>query len=165
VELVGSADAKLRLAEEYSVRGQYGDAVALLKSALVGVHADDPALLYALARALIAKEDGAGAQAALDTLQEANPTYISGDAHLLYARALEMQGKNDEALEEYEKLVRYFSGEEARARYGLLLKRLGKNDRAGRVFTEILKLTDGAPGHYRREQREWREIAKRELAS
>jgi hypothetical protein len=164
VELVGSADAKLRLSEEYYFRGQYGEAADLLRSALTGVHSEDPALLYALARALIAKEDGAGAQAALDALQESNPTYDSSDAHLLYARSLEMQGKDDEALDEYEKLVRYSSGEEARCRFGLLLKRMGKTDRAARIFAEIIKLTDGAPGHYRRAQREWREIAKRELA-
>jgi hypothetical protein len=87
VELVGSADAKRKLAEEYILRGEYNDAIDLLRSALTGVHSDDPALLFALARALVATEDGAGAQAALDELQAANPKFVSADAHLLYARA------------------------------------------------------------------------------
>ena len=164
VELVGSVDAKRKLAEEYIHRGEYGDAIELLRSALTGVHSDDPALLFALARALVAVEDGAGAQAALDELQAANPKFVSADAHLLYVRALEFQKKVEEALEEYEKLVRYYPGEEARCRYALLLLENANTDRAREVFEEIIKLTDGAPGHYRRAQREWRETAKRHLA-
>jgi hypothetical protein len=164
VELVGSADAKRKLAEEYILRGDYDDAIEILRSALTGVHSDDPALLFALARALVATEDGAGAQAALDTLQAANPKFVSADAHLLYARALELQKKDDEALQEYEKLVRYYPGEEARCRYALLLKIHGEASRAREMFEEILKLTDSAPGHYRKAQREWRDIAKRNLS-
>jgi len=162
VEMVGSADAKLKLAEEYIARGENEDAIVLLKSALGGVLGDDPALLYALARAQIAVEDGAGAQDALDRLQTANPKFVSADAHLLYARALELQGKNDEAEDEYEKLVRYFAGEEARCRYALLLQKTGQPQRAQELFAEIIKRTDGAPGHYRRAQSEWRTIAKRQ---
>jgi hypothetical protein len=165
VELVGSADAKRKLAEEYILRGEYNDAIDLLRSALTGVHSDDPALLFALARALVATEDGAGAQAALDELQAANPKFVSADAHLLYARALELQKKDKEALQEYEKLVRYFPGEEARCRYALLLQKNAEASRAREMFAEIIKLTDGAPSHYRRAQREWREIAKRNLAN
>ena len=164
VDLVGSADAKRKLAEEYIHRGEYVEAIDLLRSALTGVHSDDPALLYALARALVATEDGAGAQAALDELQAANSKFVSADAHLLYARALEIQKKDVEALQEYEKLVRYYPGEEARCRYGLLLEKHGETSRARELFEEILKLTDSAPGHYRRAQREWRDIAKRTLA-
>jgi hypothetical protein len=165
VELVGSVDAKRKLAEEYILRGEYDDAINLLRSALAGVHSDDPALLFALARALVATEDGAGAQAALDELQAANPKFVSADAHLLYTRALELQQKDKEALQEYEKLVRYFPGEEARCRYALLLQKNEETPRAREVFAEIIKLTDSAPSHYRRAQREWREIAKRNLAT
>jgi len=163
VELVGSADAKFKLAEEYIARGKYEDSIVLLKSALGGVLGDDPALLFALTRAQIAMEDGAGAQDALDRLQAANPKFVSADAHLLYARALELQGKEEDAAEEYEKLVRYFAGEEARCRYALLLHKGGKSDHARKLFGEIITRTDGAPGHYRRAQREWIAIAKRHV--
>jgi hypothetical protein len=163
VELVGSADAKRRLAEEHLERGQAAEAVELYESALTGAHSDDPALLWGLARARLAGGDGAGAQAALDTLQASNPKLISADAHLAYARALEMQGKNAEALVEYEKLARYFPGEEARVRYALLLKKAGDEQKARELFKEVLKLTDGGPRHYRRAQKEWSEIARRNL--
>ncbi|MEE8439653.1 MAG: tetratricopeptide repeat protein [Micropepsaceae bacterium] len=164
VELVGSVDAKRKLAEEYFLRGDYEGSIDLLRSALAGVHTDDPAILFALARALVATEDGAGAQAALDELQTANPKFVSADAHLLYVRALELQDKDQEALQEYKKLVRYFAGEEARCRYALLLQKSGETDRAQELFSEVVKLTIDGPSHYRRAQREWREIAKRKLA-
>ena len=163
VELVGSADAKRRLAEEYLERGQHSDAVELYESALTGAHSDDPALLWGLARARLANGDGAGAQGALDTLQASNPKLISADAHLVYARALELQGKDNEALVEYEKLARYFPGEEARVRYGLLLKKAGNEERARELFAEVIKLTDGGPRHYRQAQKEWSDIARRNL--
>src|SRR5215510_6180843 len=89
VEMVGSADAKRGLAEEYMRRGMYTDAADLFRSALSGMHTDDPVLLYGLARAKFAQGDVAGAQETLDTLQSTNPGYVSNDAHLLYARALE----------------------------------------------------------------------------
>jgi hypothetical protein len=165
VELVGSADAKKRLAEEYMARGSHADAVDLYRSALTGAHSDDPALLYGLARAQLAKGDGAGTEASLDMLRQVSPKAFTADAHLAYARALEMQGKDTEALAEYAKLVRYFPGEEARGRYALLLQKTGQQEQAREMFLEILKLTDGASKRYRAAQREWSDVARRNTAA
>jgi hypothetical protein len=88
-----------------------------------------------LAKAQFLSGDGAGAQASLDALQIADPNFSSGDAHMIYARALELQGKDQEALEEYRKLARYFAGEEARARYAMMLQKLGATDEARTVFS------------------------------
>jgi hypothetical protein len=165
VELVGSADAKRRLAEEYMGRAMYTDAVELYRSTLTGIHKDDPVLLFGLARALLASGDGAGAQASLDALQSANPGYVSNEAHMVYARALEAQGQYKEALQEYKALTRTFPGEEARCRYALLPRTTGATDEARTVFQEVVKMLDGAPKHYRREQKGWGEIAKQNLAT
>jgi hypothetical protein len=165
VEMVGSADAKRGLAEEYARRGMYTDAIDLYRSSLTGMHKDDPVLLFGLARTQLANGDGAGAQASLDTLQTANPGYVSNDAHMVYARALELQGKHSEALVEYKALTKTFSGEEARCRYALLLRLTGATEQSRDVFREILKLLDGAPRHYRREQKEWGDIARQNLAT
>ena len=163
VGLIGSVDAKRALAEEHFARGQYAEAVAIYKDALQGQFREDTALLYGLARAQFMTGDAAGAQASLDALQKADPNYSSADAHLLYTRALEVQGKDSEALAEYKKLVRYYAGEEARARYGLLLKKLGHSDEARAMFEEVLRLLESAPSRYRRAQREWGEIARQNL--
>jgi hypothetical protein len=163
VEMVGSVDARRALAEEYIRRGAYGEAVSLYRTALQGQFANDPALLLGLSRALFLAGDGAGAQASLDTLQAADPAFISADAHLLYARALELQAKLGEARDEYQKLVRYYPGEEARCRYAMLLERMGASDEARPIYAEIVKSLDGAPRHYRSAQKEWGNAARAAL--
>ena len=62
-------------------------------------------------------------------------------------------------------LVEGFLGEEARVRFGLLLKREGRAAQATDVFNTVLKRSRVAPAYYQREQREWIEIANREAAA
>jgi len=162
-ELVGSADAKRQLAEECIKRGSYGEAVALFETAAMGIHADDPALLYGLARAKFLNSDPAGTQKALDDLRAANPDWSSADAHLLYARALEEQGKTEEALHDYEALIGYFPGEEARCRMALLLQKQGRVEDARQLFETVVRFVDGAPKHCRRAQNDWIQVARRNL--
>src|SRR6185503_9985815 len=83
VEMVGSADAKRGLAEEYMRRQMYADAEQLYRTALTGMHQDDPVLLYGLARAQLAQGNGAAAQQSLDTLQATNPGFVSNEAHMI----------------------------------------------------------------------------------
>lgn len=163
VEMVGSVDAKRALAEQLLQRGQYADAIELYRNALQGQFATDPALLVGLARAQMLSGDGAGAQASLDALQKADPNFSSQDAHMIYARALELQGRDGEAVDEYKRLVPYFAGEEARARLGQALDRLGRHDEARTVYTQVLKNLEGAPQRYRKAQREWGDIAARAM--
>ena len=162
-EMVGSVDAKRALAEEYVARGNYAGAVAIYQDAAQGQFRDDPALLMGLARAQFLGGDPAAAQASLDALQAADPSFVSGDAHLLYARALEAQGKNDDALAEYRRLTPYFSGEEAKARFGMLLEKTGQRDEARSIYQQIVKSLDGAPSRYRSAQKEWGDIARKGL--
>jgi hypothetical protein len=162
-DLVGSVDSKRRLAEHYLQRGQYGEAVALYKDIAQGQFADDPVLLLGLAKAQLGGGDAAAAQATLEHLFAADPKFVSQDAHMIYARALEAQGKLQDAVEEYGRLVTYFAGEEARARYAAALGKLGRNDEARTIYAQIVKNIAGAPGRYRSEQRQWGEAAKAAL--
>jgi len=162
-EMVGSVDAKRTLAEHLVQRGKYTDAIGLYQNALQGHFREDPVLWVGLARAQFLSGDGAGAQASLDELQKIDPKFVSADAHLLYARALELQGKNDDALKEYEGVARYFAGEEARVRYAQLLDKVGRRDDAQAVYRQVMKSLDGAPKHYRSAQREWGGIARSAL--
>ena len=104
-----------------------------------------------------------GPGVSLDTLQAADPKFISEEAHMIYARSLELQGKNDEAAAEYARLVPYYAGEEARARYAMLLDKIGRHAEARDLYAQILKNLDGAPSRYRSQQREWGVIAKNAL--
>jgi hypothetical protein len=136
----------------------------MYQNALQGQFTTDTALLLGLARAQFLNGDGAGAQASLDAIQAADPKFSSEDAHLLYARALELQNKTDEAAEEYKRLVPYFAGEEARTRYAQLLAHMGRTEEARALFTQVVKNLDGAASRYRASQKEWGGIARAALS-
>jgi hypothetical protein len=164
VELVGSVDAKRGLAEESLKRGYYAEAIELYESAMQGpLGASDPALLKGLARARMLSGQGAEAASLFEQLKAIDPAAFDADAELDYARALALQGKNDAAVAQYEKVVARYPGEEARARFGLLLEQLGQTARAQALFAEIIASVKGAPSYYRSRQREWASIAKSHL--
>ncbi|HEX4081013.1 MAG TPA: tetratricopeptide repeat protein [Rhizomicrobium sp.] len=163
METIGSAQSKRVFAEECIKRGRYQEAVDLYESTMDGAHAEDPALLHGLARAKLLAGDGAGAQSAFELLKDVSPADFTADARLDYARALERQGKKQQAMAEYKGLVPTYPGLEARCRYALLLQETGDSEGAQRLFREIVDSMRGAPGYYRRRQREWVNIAKRNL--
>jgi len=164
VEMVGSVDAKRGLAEESVKRGLYSEAIELYESAMQGpLGASDPTLLKGLAKARLLSGQGAEAESLFEQLKAIDPVAFDADAELDYARALALQGKNDAAVAQYEKVVARYPGEEARARFGLLLEELGQTARAQALFAEILASVKGAPSYYRSRQREWTAIAKSHL--
>lgn len=164
VTITPTAENKVRLAAAHLAAGEVETAVALYRDALTGVHATDPAMMLGLARALFAKGDTAETQAVLEQLRQANPDYNSPEGHLLYARSLELQGKTEAAASEYAALVRYYPGQEARCRFGLLLAQNGRHGEARRLFEEVCQAIDYGPRHQRRSQREWYDLARRQLA-
>ena len=164
VELVGSVDSKRALAEECIRTGRFADAIELYESAMQGpLGAQDPTLMKGLGRARMLSGDGAVAESLFVKLKEIDPAAFDADAELDYARALALQGKNDAAVAQFEKVVSRYPGEEARARFGVLLESLGQQARAQALFAEILKSVKGAPSYYRSRQREWVSIAKAHL--
>jgi hypothetical protein len=122
-------------------------------------------MMLGLARALFVKGDVAETRAVLERLRQANPGYNSSEGHLLYARSLELLGNTEGALREYGALVNYYPGQEARCRFALLLAQNGRPGEARKLFEEVCQAIDYGPRHQRREQREWYDIARRQLAS
>ncbi len=166
VEQVGSVDAKRALAEESLKRGLFAEAVALYESAMQGpLGGADPVLIKGLGRAKLLAGDGAAAEALFVQLRQVDPAAVDADVELDYARALEAQGKNDEAVRQYETVASRYPGEEARARFALLLEKLGQEAQAQTLYREILSSVKGAPRYYRSRQSEWIRIAKQHLKS
>jgi hypothetical protein len=120
-------------------------------------------MMHGLARAYFAADDFVNCAQTLEALKAANPKFESADAHLLYARTLEGQGRRDEGLHEYEAVSRYFAGAEARCRYALLLRQAGRGQEARQLFEEVVRAVDKTGGPFKRAQREWYDIAKRNL--
>ena len=165
LELADTVDNRRALAEECMRLGDYTNAAELYRSVLKGVYTTDAAFLLGLAQAQAGSDDFAGARATLDTLFSTNPQFRSGDAELLRARVLEAQGEFDAALEQYRTLATSYPGEEARFRYGALLKARGRFADARGVFGDMLKRAKHAPRYYRKKERDWLDSAQRELAS
>lgn len=162
--LSDTPETRRQLAEECLARGDAARAEELFQTALSGLYQHDPNLMLGLAKAQFALGKAAEARATLDALMAANPGFRSIDGHLLYARAVEALGDLPAALHEYEAVVQGYPGEEARARYALLLKRAGEPARARKLFQEILTRSEALPRYYQRDQREWIQLARSELA-
>ncbi len=152
------------LAAESLRHGDYQRAVELYQGSLKGLYATDPNLMLGLAKAQFGMGQAQQARDTLDALIAANPDFRSKEGHLLYARTAEDIGDVAAALHEYEAVVQGYPGEEARVRYGLLLKRAGDSRKAAEIFREILTRSAASPKYYQREQRDWIETARQELA-
>ena len=163
VEMSGTPAAKAALAEECARKGMHDDAIELYRSALTGLYADDPNLLLGFAKVLLDKGDTAEAQRALDHLREKNPAFQSSDGHLLYARALEGQGKRDEALSEYEAVAAYYPGFEAKVRYALYVLKLGQAQRGREMLEGVVSAYKKLPRHAQDLNRDWYLVAKKNL--
>lgn len=160
-----TVDNRRALAEESMRMGDYANAADLYRSILKGMYATDHAFLLGLAQAQANLDDFAGARATLDTLFATNPDFRHPDAELLRARVLEAQGETDRALEHYRALATSYPGEEARYRYGVLLKQQGRFSDARGVFSDMLTRAKTAPRYYKKKESGWLSAAQRELGS
>ncbi|UXI68622.1 tetratricopeptide repeat protein [Tahibacter amnicola] len=165
LEVADTVENRRRLAEESLRLGDYANAAELYRSILKGFYATDPLFLYSLAQAQIGLEQYAGARDTLDTLIQSNPQHQSVDVHFMMARCLEELGENDRAVREYEALSTSYPGEEARLRYGQLLKRLGRLAEARNVFESMQKRAKVSPAYYRRKEKAFLAEAQRELTN
>lgn len=155
-----SVENRIGLADECMEANFIDEAISLYAECLEGPFRDDPDIMLKLAKAHIANDQPKDSRDVLERLIEANPNYRSTDGHLLYARSLEGVGMFDEAYKEYDALLESYPGEEARARYALLLKRQGKTERANVLFKEILIRAKRGPKYYRAREIEWIRIAE-----
>jgi hypothetical protein len=119
--------------------------------------------MLGLARAQFALENYAGACTTLDRLRAVHPDLDCPDGHLLYARSKEQQGDLEQALIEFAALAEYFPGEEARCRLALLSQKTGCVAEARTLFQQVVRSVERASKLYCRSERDWYEVARRNL--
>ncbi|MBK8070124.1 MAG: hypothetical protein IPK27_21685 [Rhodanobacteraceae bacterium] len=163
LERADTVQNRLRLGAEFLELGAADEAETIFRESLRGMHATDPDILLALAKAQSAQGKAGETIATLDTLKAANPGFKSPDGHLLYARSLEGLERTAEALAEYDVLEDSFPGEEARVRKAELLRVLGRDADARVVLEKVIERARIAPDFYRKAQREWVDRAKQML--
>jgi len=150
-----------RLAEECLTKQRYDEASSLFDKCLKGMYENDPYMLHGKARAEFGLGHYAEVITALDRLKQHNPDFKNGDAHLLYAMALDAQDKRDEAAHEYETLARYYPGPEPKCRYALMLQKMGKPAEAEKLFAEVIATAKHSGKHYESLHSEWIKLAKK----
>jgi hypothetical protein len=163
-ELNPSIDNKIALARECVVSNMPGEAVKLYRSCLAGSFAKDPNIRFGLLEAELAAGECSPAKATAEALLRENAGFKDGDVRLLLARALERSGDVNAAEGAYVDAVKAFRGEEARYRYGAMLKSLGHTERANMLFRELIKKAELSPRFYQDAQSDWIKAAKRDLA-
>lgn len=144
-------------------RGDYAQALELLRPALDGPLKGDITLLFTTARAHYANSQAGQAILLLERAETVpNNEKLRGRC-LLLALCHEGLGNTAAADEKYRAAQGGYAGEEARARYGLFLQKLGRTQEARALFLRIIESADSAPWSYRREQRTWIGIARENL--
>lgn len=156
-----SVQSRMELARAYLRVGRAEEAIGLYRECLDGVHGTDPRVLYELATAYHARGRLPEARETFERFRRENRP--SKEQLLLSARIHEDAGDLESALQEYAPLARQSAGEEARTRYALLLRRVGRDAEARQIFEEVVRHARMSPSHYRRAEKPWVDIAKKEL--
>lgn len=146
---------RLRLADALLADGRASEAVVQYQATLVGLYADDAQVQVRLAHALLEAGKPHDARVLLDKLIASQPNFKSPDGHLIYARAVAALGDRVRAREEFETLVGYFAGLEARARYAEVLLGWQEWDRCRALVDQGNLISKRMPGASREINREW----------
>ena len=146
-------------------RGDYTQSLELLRPALTGPLKGDITLLFTCARAHYANSQPDQAIVLLERAESVRNNEKLRQRHLLLALCYEAQGDVAKADERYQAAQGGYAGEEARARYGLFLMKIGRTQEASELFRKIIASADVAPWSYRREQKAWIRIARENLVS
>jgi hypothetical protein len=155
LEIVDTIANRSALAGECLTLGKYDEALAQYDAILAKPLGEEPGFMLGKARAEYGVGDAAAALATLDELERRWPDYRSADGRLLYAMALEREGRNDEALADYAAVGQYFPGAEPRVRQAQLLQRLGRDGEARELAEDVVRTLSRAPAHVRKSQRQW----------
>lgn len=164
LEICGSVDNRMALAEECMNHQMFAEAERLYESCVAGAFASDGTLLFALARAAIENGNWAKAAATIERLRVAAPKYRPQEVSLLEARLAQGHAQHDRAITLYRDLLPTYTGLEARYRYAAYLADLERHEPAIEAFEEILKHAKRFASSLEDEQ-QWVSAARRDLAA
>jgi hypothetical protein len=157
IEVSGTPANRLRLADALLGGGRASEAVVQYQAVLNGIYADDPQVRIHLARARVEAGQPQQAREVLDKLIAEQPKLKSPEGHLVYARAVAAAGDRERARSEFESLVSYYAGLEARARYAEVLLAWQDGARLAALLEDTRKISKRMPAGAREINKEWLE--------
>lgn len=120
-------------------------------------------MMLSLAQAQFAIQEFAACQQMLEDVMRYNPDFQSADGHLLFARALAAQEKYADAESEFEVLVSYYPGPQARIYYAEMLAKMSRLREANEQYVAVVDTAKRSRPHYRKHHREWIKTANERL--
>jgi hypothetical protein len=163
VSLNNSVNNRLALAKAYLESNQPENAIPLFESCLEGIYKNDPYILMSLSQGYF---DNNKYQKALETyiqLSKDHPEFKPKEIPTFIAKCYDEMGLLDQAINEYSTILKFSVGEEIKCRYGLALMKKGNYGDAAGVFNSIVRNIRISPSYYKRTERKWFYIAKKEL--
>jgi len=154
-----SVENRAALAGECLEKGMFDEAIRIYEGCLEGPHQNDPGILFSCARAYFYNGAFRQAEEILQRLEKAHPKFRRDEAQLLEARVLDAIGETQRSAEIFERLRNTYVGFEAKYRYALLLKKLGRDDEAAELFDFIAK---NARRSALESEQEWVKLARKE---
>jgi hypothetical protein len=151
---------RVALARECLELEKYEEALTILTGVVAHPQGDEPAFFIDKARAEFCLAKYAEALATLDEAKRHWPDYQSNDAQLLYARALEELGRDEEAEKEYRALAASYPGVEPRVRLARVLQRRGQADEAKALAQNVVTEMRRSPKHVVKPQSYWLKMAE-----
>jgi hypothetical protein len=156
-DLAPTIGNRMRLAEASANMGDWAGAEILYRDSLAGQFSEDPAALIGHARALV---ELGRAQEALDRVNQLRVLGREGpNEALIFARAAEALGQNEDAAEAYAFAAPRIPTLEAQARYVRFLRLAGKDVDATRELQEFDARLARVPRHFQADARRWRTLA------
>lgn len=106
-----------RLGDALFAVKEYRSVLSMYEGILTGLYRTDPELLLQIAKCQLHLNNPEGCLESLSDLKTHNPDFHTAEGHLYYAKALSKNGKREESRHEFEALIKYYPGFEARVSY------------------------------------------------
>jgi hypothetical protein len=155
---------RMRLAEAAGELGAWDEALTQYQQSAQGVHAEDPALMEGLARALTELGRFSEALPILERLGLQGDPGHTPQIGLLFARTYEGLGRPSDADRYFRSAGMSVPGLEGLARYAAFMARAGRGEEARQMLGEIDQRLARTNARFQKEGRMWRDLAADAIA-
>jgi hypothetical protein len=153
---------RILLANAYRIVGRTEEAIELYSTSLTGAFSENEYVISALISAYFETKQYDELILLARKIYK-TPQFARSEAHLFYARALDLTGDKEGAEKEFKRMKGRFADFEARYQYGLFLQREGREQEAFEVLDDIVREAPHLSPRERRSSRTWILKAKEEL--
>ncbi|WP_229689014.1 PLDc N-terminal domain-containing protein [Puia dinghuensis] len=153
---------RVLLANAYMLSGRTEEAIELYSSSLTGAFSENEYVINRLIAAYFKTERYPELILLAKKIYN-TPPFARSEAHLYYARALEITGDKEGAEKEFRKMKGRFADFEARYQYSLFLQRAGRDSEAQGILEDIVKESPHLSSRERRANYTWIQKSREEL--